>query len=170
MNDYQMPLFDRYDLSVEFERHLRPVRQRLVEEWDRYSFMSDEQLTDCFEGQMVCPIELLPERASLDHVEGKLYELAVPYRGDDELWHLFPVDVVWGVLGEVFRGALLLQALAGSAAEAQAHFDERLKHISAILDLQKQRIEIFERALPSIIRSQASQARRPLPDVPGAIS
>jgi hypothetical protein len=43
MNDYQMPLFDRYDLSIEFERHLRPMRQRLVEDWDRYSFMSDDE-------------------------------------------------------------------------------------------------------------------------------
>lgn len=170
MNDYQMPLFDRYDLSVEFERHLRPLRQRLVEDWNHYSFMSDEELIDRFEGQMICPIELLLERASLDHVEGRLYELAVPYRGDDELWHLFPVDVVWGILGEVCRGELILQTLAGSAAEAQSDLDERLEQIGAILDLQKQRIEIFERALPLIIRGQALQARRPLPDVPGAIN
>ena len=169
MNDYQMPLFDRYDLSVEFERHLRPVRQRLVEEWDRYSFMSDEQLVDRFEGQMICPIELLPERASLDHVEGRLYELAVPYRGDDALWPLFPINVAWGVLGEVFRGELILQTLAASEAEAQSDFDERLKQIAVILDLQKQRIEMFEGALPSLVRAEAVRAQRPLPAGPSVL-
>lgn len=163
MNDYQMPLFDRYDMSVEFDRRVRPLKQRLREEWDRYSFKSDGELIEQFQGEIVGPLEIFPETSELQHIDGSLYEWEIPFQGDNELWHLYPVDVVWGLYGELFRGDLILQCHADSKSAAQRELDKRVSQISLILDLQRQRIETFESGFASVIVAEARMACRVQP-------
>lgn len=164
MNDYEMPLFDRYDMAVEFDRCMIRVRQGLLRGWMDYCKMSDAEIVDQFGRQEICPLELLEEQADFEHIGGQHFEVSIPYRGDDELWHLYPVDVIWGMLGEVFRGELLLRVLAGSAAEAQGIARSRMRDISEVIAQQKRRIEVFEEAQPLLVRAELIKIRRSPPE------
>ncbi|MXO75732.1 hypothetical protein GRI40_10935 [Altererythrobacter aerius] len=164
MNDYQMPLFDRYDMSVEFERCMIRTRQCLHQGWRDFCKFTDDEIVDKLAGQEICPLELLEDQAELERVGEGLFEVAIPYRGDDELWHLYPVDVIWGMLGEVFRGELLLRVLAGSDDEAQGIAQERLRGISEVIAQQTRRIEVFEKAEPLLVRAEIIKFRRAPPE------
>lgn len=160
-NDYQMPLFDRYDMYVELDRNLTRIRNSLRENWRHLSKMTEAAIVHEFWIEdMIYPLELNPEDATLVHVKGTLFEFAMPYQGDDALWHLYPVGVVHGVLGEVFRGKLLLQTHASSQDQADEIFGRRLREITDVIAQQNQRLETFEEAIPMLIRNEISKLHR----------
>lgn len=165
LNDYGLPLFDRYDMSVEFERCMVRVRQRLLRGWTHYGKLSDAEIVNEFGEPEIYPLELFEEQATLEHVEGRLFEYAVPYHGDDEFWHLYPVEVMWGMLGEVFRGELLLRILAESDGEARGIAHSRLRGISQIIRQQKQRIDVFDDAQTLLVSSELIKIRRAPPEL-----
>lgn len=112
----------------------------------------------------ICPIELMRDEAVLSVAAEGGWELHVPYRGDDELWHLYPVDVVEGTLGEVFRGHLILRSWGSTEELAWDAFNSRLDEIDKIIAQQTKRIAIFDEACPELVLGELRKARR----VPGA--
>jgi len=166
MPNWQVPLFNRYDLSIEFDRQVGLIRRAIAEDWRTYSHWPEAKVIERFNAELVIPIELDVEAACMSRLGDTLYRYAVPFDGDDELWHLYPVAVVDGVMGELFRCELLLECHAGSASRARRIFDERLAETSAIVELQRQPIRGFASALPSLIAGEIAKIRRPPPTMP----
>ncbi len=160
MNDYRMPLFARYDMYVAFDYHVGSIREKLRRSWGEYSRLGDAEIVSSFcEVETICPLELCRDQSTIDHLEDRLFELAVCYRGNEELWHLYPVEPVSGLYAETFRLNLLLQTFADSVEAAEKIFDVALCEIEVVLEQQNQRIEIFENALPGIIVGELAMLR-----------
>ena len=161
MLDYRMPLFDRYDMSVEFDMHIADSRKVIRSDRHRFSSLPDDDLIEFFCCEIAC-LELFPDEARMSVHEDSgngWIELAVPFRGDASLWNLYPVEPISGLLGEVFRGHLLLQALGDNSEVAEAIFKVELEEISQVIEQQCQRVETFASAVPSIILSEARRIR-----------
>jgi hypothetical protein len=152
---FEMPLFDRYKIDVEFDRHRWYIKQGLRE------VPADEPVDAYVErtadGETICPLEL--GRLWLMPVQGG-YEVHVPYVGDDELWHLYPGATHFiGILGEVFRGELILQVLTSTIKQAEEQAHERLSIIERIIEQQRERIRGFEESLPGFMRKELMKLR-----------
>lgn len=160
MNDYRMPLFSRYDMSVIFDHRVAWIQRRLRECWGDYCGLTDAEIVSKFcEFETICPLELNREEFNLEHVEKDCYELEISFSGDDELWHLYPVTALSCFDAEIFRLNLILQALTDSRDEAQQIFDADLDGIEVVLDQQQKRIEVFENALPGIVTGEVAKLR-----------
>lgn len=113
------------------------------------------------------PGELLPLTLLLDEItcetnaNGKLntYTFSIPFIGDDILWDLYPVAPQETLLGEVFRGNLLLEFVAQDEPSARRYVKRDLAGIKEILRQQERRIEAFHQAVPAMISAEAAKLR-----------
>lgn len=158
-----MPLFDRYDVSVEFNRRMGYVQRSLSGSSAQYARLPDEAIVDSlFNVCEICPIEIFSGDATLveqPRAQSSDFELSVPYRGDDELWHLYPSKLLEGILGEIFRGQLILTAIASSEATVRGQFERRLAGIEIVLGQLAERVRLFEEMVPSLIQAEALKMR-----------
>ncbi|WP_162935728.1 hypothetical protein [Tsuneonella amylolytica] len=160
MNDYRMPLFSRYDMSVIFDHRVAWIQKRLREGWGDYCGLTDAEVVSRFcEFETISALQLDREDFNLERVGKGRYELEVSFCGDDELWQLYPVAALSRFDGEVFRLKLILQALTDSREKAQCIFNADLEGIEVVLDQQQKRIEVFENALPGILTGEVAKLR-----------
>jgi hypothetical protein len=160
MSIYQMPMFDRYPIDVEFDRHRRYIRQAVGEYTGDVS--GDHELVEKLGGrQWTCPLNLFPDEMYLVQQPGAEYEACVPYAGDDELWRLYPGNTpLISVDGEVFRRHLRLFANGQTSKAAGEAIAQQLQRIQAVIDAQAQRIEAFEESVVAYVEGELRQMRR----------
>lgn len=159
--DYQFPLFALFDLSVAFDRQADHVRRTLRQSWSRFVRMGDDEVKKNVFCE-VCPLTLYPDEAfikSEKRTQYIAYEYHIPFSGDAELWNMYPVTPQYSVLGETFRGNLILQVCAQNERIARAAFQSELETIGGILAQQAARIAVFHAAVPTLIQAEVAKLR-----------
>jgi hypothetical protein len=153
-NEYQLPLFDRFPLTIEFQRRLDLITETIAR-------LSPEQLATpthtMIEGLVgnsyIEPLELFTNRSWVRVQEdetlggGGWYLAGMGYAGDCELWRMNPGVPGGFPEGEFFRGELITVVEARSLALALEYFEENWAQIDAILSVQRLQIEQFNAGL-----------------------
>jgi hypothetical protein len=151
---YQTPLFCGLDLTDLFSSKTRlaeAIVRRHVNSrpWDD---VVDLAMRLC----KTHPLNLASESnvQEFSHSGVREFVHRTKYRGDKELWLLNPVD--GGAAGpdaEIHRHELVIGVVAHSEEEAEEFHDYEVEKISEIIDLQSERISLFERTLPSLLEN-----------------
>lgn len=161
MTDHQISLFNRYDISVEFERHMGCVQRGMAAHWPQIADLDDDQLQGSYPAY-ICPLQIFPQHAKFGEESDQgsdRFVLKVPYQGDNVLWHLYPSKIVLGLSGEIFRGQLILSHPATSQTAAKDNFERCLSEILLVISQQRKRICLFEESLPSLVKAEAYRLR-----------
>jgi hypothetical protein len=165
-NDYQLPLFEWYDIQVELDRRWGYIRDGMRDALSEINQLTDDELVDRYWTYAeLCPIEIYdwePEILEAPRRSGCFdYEVRIAYSGDDELWRLRPGPLASPLPdGEIFRGRLIFCFVAQGCEEALEIVEERMAHIEPILAAQKKLIEQFDASLPDLIKAEARRLRQ----------
>jgi hypothetical protein len=161
MVDCQLPLFDRADMSELFNRHLAIMDDPYGENGLAHSNLNEMEILDRFYFEIV-PIEIRMKELLLEpDCDGvsDYYVLEVPYVGEPELWHYYPVCRPPQFDGEVFRWNLNMRSYEKTETAAKAEFDRRLADIMTVLEQQKERLELYKEAAVLHAKVAAFKAR-----------
>ena len=125
---YQMPLFEQYPLSVEFDRHKEMIERCFAAQPEKYR-NRDEAMRLGAELE-ICPIELRPHDLTIEHepeydgkgnIRGYCCTARAGFIGDPELWLLYPFELPEPMPeGEIFRQQLIISLHASTTAEGEA--------------------------------------------------
>ena len=152
---YQMPLFEQYPLSVEFDRHKEMIERCFAAQPEKYR-NRDEAMRLGAELE-ICPIELRPHDLTIEHepeydgkgnIRGYCCTARAGFIGDPELWILYPFELPEPMPeGEIFRQQLIISLHASTTAEGEDRIHRAVAHVRAILGLQTEHIEHFNALL-----------------------
>lgn len=169
--EFQRPLFDGYEIGVEFEKRWKHVDTlaaacSAAEE----SATVVERLTN---GLCLCSLELSTDRSTLEVIaaggmvgtQEPLYEYIyrIPFQGDPELWALKPAKRFYfsdlQLEGEIHRGNLILAFIVASSEEAEELFATAVNELKMVIDAQAMEVGSFNHALPPLIWHKLMQYR-----------
>ena len=172
LSEYQPPLFQRYDLTVEFLRRRRLVKTLLAERWSRLHMIADEEILR----ELVCVCSIAPLRLDHEHerllVEDAgvvaetqqpcyLYRKFIPFDGDVELWHLSPgAEEDSSTAGEVAYLEYVTSVLELSEESALPVLNKQTELAERMISAQHARIVTFNRGLPAFVARELAKWRR----------
>ncbi len=170
--EFQPPLFQRYDLSVEFLRRRRQARDLMDAQWVDLRSMPDEEITTSIaQSCAIEPLRLVTGHARLiveptpytarDGRTCHFYRKFIPFAGDAELWELSPSPFACGEA----EGAIAYLEYVTSTLEvneqcALRQLDQQVARAERLIALQLLRIEPFNGSLQSMVRREVARRRR----------
>lgn len=170
--DYEPPLFQRYDLSVEFLRRRSRARRLLQERWPRLHLQEDADIVrNLLLSCSVLPLRFFHEHARLvveeiGAVEGtsercNLYRKFIPFEGDEELWHLSAgPDPDGEAVGEVAYREYVAAVLEVSEESALQILDRETELAEQMIAAQETRIAAFNKRLAGFVARELAKRRR----------
>ena len=170
--DYERPLFQRYDLSVEFLRRRRRARRLLEEKWSRLYMQEDADIVhNLLLSCSILPLRFFHEHARLIVEESGvvagtkercyLYRKFIPFEGDEELWHLSAgPDVEGEAVGEVAYREYVTAALEVSEESAFQILDRETELAEQMIAAQQTRIAAFNKGLAAFVARELAKRRR----------
>lgn len=174
--EFEPLLFARYDLSVEFVRRRRLVRDQMAKRWARLRANSDAAIVG--ELAHVCAIEPLHlnrqwERLIVEpcgQVEGTgkpcfHYRSFVHFSGDAELWDLSAGDLDCPEAeGAIAYYEYVSRVIETTEERARQILARRVDAVARNMVAQRPRIDSFNRSLGSFVARELAKRRR-LPDL-----
>lgn len=170
--DYEPPLFQRYDLSVEFLRRRRRARRLLEERWSRLHMQEDADIVrNLLLSCSILPLRFFHEHARLvveeiGAVDGTgercyLYRKFIPFEGDEELWHLSAgPDANGEAVGEVAYREYVTAVLEVSEESASLILNEQTELADRMIAAQQPRIAAFDKGLAAFVARELAKRRR----------
>jgi hypothetical protein len=172
--EFEPVLFARYDLSVEFARRRRLVRELMAKRWSRLRLNSDAEIVR--ELVLVCAIEPLElnrqwERLVVEpcgQIEGTgepcfYFRSFIHFSGDAELWNLSAGELNCPEAeGTVAYYEYVSGVIETTEERARRVFADRIDAVTSHMEAQKQHIAAFKRLKPFAARELVE--RRRLPD------
>lgn len=169
--EFQPALFKRYDLSVEFLRRRRWVRELMTARWPQLRSHPDDQIVANIVG--LCQIEPLRlhvgDERLLVEPYGEVgdtgetcyfFRKFVYFTGDAELWDLYPIaGLSEEVEGSVSNFEFATGVLAVDEKSAFQELSKQVHRARLMIALQEERIRDFNRSLFPIGRRQVAKLR-----------
>lgn len=169
-------LFARYDLSVEFMRRRRMVRELMARSWTELRGMSDNEIVR--DVALVCAIEPLHLDRQWERIvvepcgraagSGEpcfFYRSFIHFGGDAELWNLSSGDTDCpGAEGAVAYYEYVTGVIETTEERARQMIARRVDAVTRNMTAQRPRINTFNRSLGSFAARELAKRRR-LPDL-----